>query len=75
MRSGTNLRTREGAMRQGADVSGLAKLESVSSRRRTVMLALHHQRGVIREYQSDSSSKSPDLSAAFGVSENRGLEP
>jgi hypothetical protein len=39
------------------------------------MLALHCESSVIREYQSDSSSKQPVSSVAFGVSIAWGLEP
>jgi hypothetical protein len=75
MMAGTNLRIRDRAMRQGAVVPGLAILECGSSRRRTVMLALHRYGGVIREYQSDSSSKSPVSSVTSCAPDKHLLEP
>src|SRR3990172_1499732 len=42
-------------------------LDCTSSRRNTVLCALLRSRGVITEYQSDSSSKRPRLSVAFAV--------
>jgi hypothetical protein len=61
MRSGTIRRIRELALRHGSLLPGLAQLDCVHSRRSTVMLALLELARVIREYQSDSSSKRPDL--------------
>jgi hypothetical protein len=54
-------------MRQVARFTGFATLEGALSRRRTVMQALHRATGVIREYQSDSSSKNPVILARLGA--------
>lgn len=47
-----------------ACLSGSATLDSGFSRRNTVMRALHRVTGVIRGYQSDSSSKQRTWSVA-----------
>ncbi len=65
MNAGTIWRKRDKAMRQEAHASGLATIDSVHSRRRTVTAALHRANGVTREYQSDSSSKRPASSVVF----------
>ncbi len=64
MKTGTNRRTHEAPMRQGI-FPGFATVDHATSRRSTVMRALHQATGVIREYQSDSSSKSPVSSVSF----------
>jgi hypothetical protein len=64
MRPGTIRRTRGSSLRQGVFSPGLANSDSVSSRRITVT-AGSAPKGVIREYENDSSSKRPASFVAF----------
>jgi hypothetical protein len=61
------------AMRPEAAAPGSREVRLGPSRRSTVMLALHRS-GVIREYQSDSSSKRPASSLLSGSCPGEGVK-